>query len=326
MRKHGKSLLFAALAFILIIFLNFFLPRLLPGDPVHYLTGMDADIISPDLYARYRAGLGLDLPLHEQFFRYLGTLFGGSLGYSYHYNSNVSALISSRLGNTLQLAVPAVILSTLIALFAGLQAAYRRGSAGEHVASGAVVFLDAFPSFLVAMVLLILFSFTLKWFPHRGLNSIGVRAGWDLFLDRVWHLTLPVLTMILLSFPSKYILIRNHAASLMTEKFLLYARARGLSAGQIKRRYLLRGSFQPILTAIGLNVASALSGSIVIEKIFSVNGVGSLINEAIARLDFPTLQGALFVIAGISIAAITITDLLCILLDPRQRRAAAHDA
>lgn len=325
MKSIRKSLVFAMLALVLIVLLNFFLPRLLPGDPVHYLTGMDADIISPDLYRRYYTGLGLDRPLHEQFGRYLISLADGTLGYSYHYHANVAELIASRFVNTLQLAIPAVVLSTLLALSAGLQAAYRRGTAGEKAFSGLVVLLDAVPSFIVGMVLLILFAFTWRILPHRGLNGIAVRGAWNIFTDRVRHLVLPVSAMVLMSFPSKYILIRNHASALMTEKYLLYARARGLSVGQIKRRYLLRGSFQPIVTAIGLNVASAFSGSIVIEKIFSINGVGSLVNEAIGRLDFPTLQGALFVIAVISIAAVTVSDVLCIVLDPRQRRR-SHEA
>lgn len=320
MKSCLKSLLFAFIAFTLIVLLNFFLPRLLPGDAVHWLTGMDSDIISPDLYNRYYTGLGLDRPLHIQLANYIVSLFDGTLGYSYHYNCNVFELVSARFMNTLQLALPSVIISTVLALVCGLRGAYRRGTAGEKVFSALAVLLDAVPSFITAMVLLILFSFTLRIFPHRGLSGIGVRGSLNIFRDRLMHLILPVSSMVIMSFPSKYILIRKHASSLMTEKYLLYARARGLRAGQIRRGCLLRGSLQPILMTIGLNIASAFSGSVVVEKIFSINGIGSLVNEAIGRLDYPTLQGALFVIAAISITSITAADILAAVLDPRQRR------
>ena len=137
--------------------------------------------------------------------------------------------------------------------------------------------------------------------------------------DRVLHLLLPVVTLTLAALPSRYLLVRNMAAGASDGKDILYAKQRGLSDSVIRRDYLLRSIAQPFLTMLGMSVSLCVGGSVVIEKIFSIGGMGSLLTEAVYTLDYPLMQGILFVTTCIMVLSILLTDFLCLLLDPKRR-------
>lgn len=316
MKKYVRHIITAVIAFACVIVLNFALPRLMPGDPVHLLTGSDVDVISQETYDYYYTALGLDKPLAEQFGMYLASLFDGSFGYSYHYNMTVAELMSGRLAVTMQIALPAVVFSALLAVLLGLAAVGRKRRVLDTALTSVNVFVQAVPAFLIAMVLLMVFSFRLGWFPYGNLSSPDA-SGAGFFADRVWHLFLPVLTLTLAYTPSKYLLMRNTAAAAADEKYTLYARARGLSSGRINLRYVFRNICQPFVTMVGTGLGAVFGGSVVVEMIFSVNGMGELIASAITDRDYPVLQGCLFVIALITVVACIVTDIICILLEPR---------
>lgn len=319
MKKYVKHIITAIVAFMFVVVLNFALPRLMPGDPVHMLTGSDVEVISPETYDYYYSALGLDKPITEQFGMYLASIFNGSLGYSYHYNMTVAELLTGRITVTMQIAIPAVVISALLAVFMGLFAARRRQHMLDTVIASVNVFVQAVPAFLIAMVLLIVFSFKLGWFPYGNLNSPNTE-GMGFFADRLWHLFLPVLTMVLAQTPSRYLLLRNTAAAAAEEKYVMYAEARGLPRGKIDRAYIFRNICQPFVTMMGTGFGAVLAGSVVVEMIFSVNGMGELISTAITNRDYPVLQGCLFVIAAITVVACVLTDIICLLLEPRTKR------
>ncbi len=320
MNRFMKNILTALMCFCVVLVLNFLLPRLLPGNPVAYLTGVDEENLTSVQYEYYEEKLHLNEPLYVQFAYYIQSILNGTLGYSYKKEAVVSQLISERLGNTLQITLPAVILSTLAGLLLGLHNGYRRGSVSDRVVTTMLLVLNAVPAFLLALVLIIFCCFQNRWFPYSGLNSPFIaRGGIAYFADRVYHLILPVLTLTLAAAPSRYLLMRNTAAAASQEKYILYAKARGLPDWKIQTGYVLKNIAQPFITLVGMSVSTCVGGSLVIENIFSINGMGTLLTDAVYTLDYPLLQGILFVITLIMVISILVSDVVCILIDPRVR-------
>lgn len=320
MKKYKKNLILALVCFLIVLMLNFFLPRLLPGNPIAYLTGFSEEDMTPAQVSYYRQALHLDKPVFVQFGYYLKSLLDGTLGYSYKRETAVSVLIGQRLGYTLQITLPAVGISTVIGLLWGLSCGYKKGSVSDKLSTTVQIVVNTMPTFLIALVLMILFCFQNKWFPYAGLNSAGaVKGTAAYFWDRMHHLILPVLTLVIASTPSRYLLMRNTVSQVTDEKYILYAKERGLSDRKIKFGYILKNIAQPFITMVGMSVSTCIGGSIVIENIFSIGGMGSLLSEAVYSLDYPMMQGILFVTTAIMTFSIIITDIICILIDPKVR-------
>lgn len=324
MKQYTKSIAAALACFLIVIVLNFLLPRLLPGDPVAYLTGFSEEDMSVEKYEYYRAALHLDETPLRQFRSYLRSLTDGTLGYSYKKEAAVSSLIRKRLGFTLQITLPAVLLSTLIGLVWGLACGYRKGSAADRLSSTLHIVVNSVPTFVIGLVFMLLFCFRHRWLPYTGISSEGVEPGTAAYVyDRLRHLLLPVATLTVATVPSRFLLMRNTAGQIAEEKYVLYARERGLSSRKIRYQYILPNIAQPFITMVGMSVSVCVGGSLVIENIFSVPGMGMLLNEAVYSLDYPLMQGILFVATLIAVLAVIVTDILCILIDPKLRLGGA---
>ena len=170
MKKYLKNLILALVCFLIVLCLNFFLPRLLPGNPIAYLTGFSEEDMTPAQVTYYRQALHLDKPGFVQFGYYLRSLLDGTLGYSYKKEAAVSSLISRRLGYTLQITVPAVVLSTSIGLFWGCWCGYKKGGLSDRLSTTAQIVVNTMPTFLIALVLMILLCFRNRWLPYTGLD------------------------------------------------------------------------------------------------------------------------------------------------------------
>lgn len=320
MKDYKKNMLLALVCFFLVVALNFFLPRLLPGDPVAYLTGFSEQEMTPAQVAFYQDALHLNEPLGMQFLHYLRSLVDGTLGYSYKKDAAVASLIRERLGYTLQITVPAVLLSAGIGLLWGLRCGYKKDGLADRLSTAAMIILNAVPAFLIGLGLMIVFCFQVKLLPYTGLNSPDAARGTAGYvLDRLRHLFLPVVTLTLSALPGRYLLVRNMAAAAADEKYILYAKQRGLPDGVIRRAYLLRAIAQPFITMLGMSVSLCVGGSVVMEKIFSIGGMGSLLTEAVYTLDYPLMQGILFVTTCIMVLSMLASDLACLLIDPKRK-------
>lgn len=320
MKAYKKNLIVALVCFLIVLVLNFFLPRLLPGNPIAYLTGFSEEDMTPAQVSFYRQALHLDKPGFVQFGYYLRSILDGSLGYSYKKESAVSTLILQRLGYTLQITLPAVLLSTTIGLLWGMHSGYQKGSMFDKLSTVFQIVVNTMPTFLVALIFMILFCFRQRWFPYAGLNSANTAPGTGAYwMDRIHHLFLPVLTLTVASAPSRYLLMRNTVSQVTEEKYVLYARERGLSDRKIQYGYIFKNIAQPFITMVGMSVSTCIGGSLVIENIFSIGGMGSLLSEAVYSLDYPLMQGILFVTTAIMTVSIVITDLICIWIDPKVR-------
>lgn len=315
--RIGKSLIFSIVALVAIFVVNFFLPRLMPGDPLGNLIGADEGVMTKEEYDALYHEMGLDLPLGKQFKNYVSALFKGDWGYSYHRGADVGSIIVKNIPRTLQITLPAWILSAVLACWLGLVAGNAKSKIKDVTISGGMMIVDAVPTFLFAIILLILFAFQWDILPSGGLNSPNPD---NVAVDRLQHLILPVLTLVIVSTPKKYLLVRNQSASIQEEPYMTCARAKGLSNARLEFVHAFPNISTAFISMLGTSFGHMIAGSIVIEKVFSIDGVGMLVNRAISDKDFPMLQGALFVIAISVIASNFIADVIASLCEPRQRR------
>ncbi|MGN0744721.1 MAG: ABC transporter permease [Christensenellales bacterium] len=321
-KRLTKNLIFSVLALIAIFIVNFFLPRLMPGDPLGNLIGADDSTMSQEEYDALYHEMGLDKSLGEQFADYVKNLFQGKLGYSYHRGRDVSELLAEKIPRTLQITIPAWILSAVAAYFFGVIAGYKKSRFSDVAITGGMVLVDAIPSFLLAIVAVILFAFEWKILPSGALNSVFVAdSAGARIADRIEHLILPVGTLAIAGTPNKYLLVRNSVASITDMPYIAYAKAKGLCATRIRHVHAFPNVSGAFISMLGTSFGHMIAGSIVIEKVFSIDGVGMLVNRAIYDKDFPTLQAALLVISLSVLISNFVADAICILADASQRRA-----
>lgn len=318
-KRIGKSMIFSIVALLAIFIVNFFLPRLMPGDPLANLVGADEKVITQEQYDELYHEMGLDLPLGKQFIDYVADLLNGEWGYSYHQGKDVGKVILEKIPRTLQVTLPAWLLSALLACWLGLVAGNKKSRLADVGLTSGMMVVDAVPTFLLAILLLILFAFEWKILPSGGLNSPFAE---NVFSDRLVHLILPVLTLTLVSTPKKYLLVRNQSAAIYDEQYMSYARAKGLNNARLGAVHAFPNISATFISMLGTSFGHMIAGSIIIEKVFSIDGVGMLVNRAISDKDFPMLQGTLLVIAVSVIISNFIADVIVAFCDPRQRRAA----
>jgi len=303
--------------------MNFALPRLLPGDPIAYLTGFDEAEMQQEKYDYYYHALHLDESMAVQFKYYLSSLLDGTLGYSYKKEAVVSDLIFEKLSASLQIMIPGTVISLMIGLFWGLECGYKKNGLLDRISTTALIILNTLPSFAIALILIIGLCFKNRFFPYTGLSSGYYTPGTTEFLiDRLYHLVLPVLLIVLSTLPARYLLVRNTTAQFANDKSVLYAKQRGLSSHTIKFSYILKNTAQPFITMVGSSIGACISGSVIAENMFSINGIGSLLTEAVYSLDYPLMQGILFVSVSAMILGIIASDIACILIDPKTGRRA----
>lgn len=306
----------ASLAFMIV--LNFFLFRVLPGDPARTL-GRGRFRTREQLEAFNRT-YGLDEPLWRQFLTYLGNLVRGDLGVSLRYRVPVSQLIMDRLGTTLLLVGISTILATIIGVWMGIRSAWKRGGLFDRFSTGGSLTLYSMPEWWLGLMFIAVFSVGVGLFPTGGLHSVGVDpwspAGW---LDVARHLALPVATLTLAYLADYALIMRSSLLDEIGEEYVTTARAKGLRDVQVRDRHAVRNALLPTTTVIALNVGFVVTGAITVETVFSIPGLGLLATEALKVPDFWVLQGAFLVASAAVILANLAANLLYGLLDPRVR-------
>jgi peptide/nickel transport system permease protein len=299
------SLLAASIAIFIIL-------EILPGDPAQLILGLNA---RPDTLAALREQLGLDAPAVERYFRWVLGMLHGDLGMSYTYRVPVSELVAQRIGVSLPLALYALSLTLLIAFPAGILAAARRNSKTDLAVTAITQLGVAVPNFWFAMLLVLVFSITLRWF------SAGGFPGWDNgFWEGIRSLTLPAIALAL---PQASILARVMRSALLDtldEDYIRTARAHGLSRGQTLWRHALRNALIPVLTIIGLQFAFLLAGGIIIENVFFLPGLGRLVFQAITQRDLIVVKSVVMLLVFAVIMVNFVVDLSYLAVDPRLRR------
>lgn len=327
MRYALRRLGFYLLAAWFALTLNFFLPRLMPGDPASALFARFKGRLAPETMAALRQAFGLtDAPLASQYLTYLGHVLRGDLGVSVAYfPAPVSQVIGTGLLWTVFLAGTAVVLSFVIGTLLGVAAAWWRGGVVDSVLPPVLAFLGAFPYFWLAMVSLYVLGFQWRWFP------LGHAYGDDLtpaltpaFALEVWrHAALPIGSIVIATVGGWMLSMRNTMMTVLGSDFVNLARAKGLPERRVVLRYAARNALLPSVTGFGMALGFVLGGSLLTEIVFSYPGQGYLLVQAVRNQDYPLMQGIFLVITLAVLGANWLVDLVNLWLDPRAREGSA---
>jgi peptide/nickel transport system permease protein len=306
--------LFAAAA------LNFALPRLAPGDVTDYLIPPEqAGAITAEQRERILARYGLDEPLPVQFREYLAGLVRGDLLISARYSRPVTDIVLERLPWTLLLVGTSTLLAVAVGTAAGFRSAWKRGRATDVSTMSTFMLIDSMPPFFVGLLLILVFSVHLGWFPIFGAVPTLPTEGVELVVEVARRLILPALSLTAAMLGTIYLVARPALVSELREDYVLMAQAKGLTKRQV-RRHAERNALLPVTTMALINLGTVVGGATVIETVFSYPGLGRLLYESVLARDYPVLQGTFFVLAVTVLAANFVADLLYPLLDPRVRR------
>lgn len=310
---------------LLTLLLNFSLPRLMPGNPLQFLAGEDVNHLSPVEKQALLAKHGLDKPIPLQFLAYLKQVARGDFGHSYQLNRPVRDVLNERLPWTLLLTGTALLLSTIIGVLLGAMAAWRRGERSDLATLITFIFLESLPSFWVGMMLVAIFAAGVGWFPVFGAySSIKGYTGLRFALDVAYHLTLPLITLVIVGVSGHFMIMRYSMLSVLGEDYILMAKAKGLKDRVILYHHALRNALLPVATVFILNLGFIVGGATVVETVFSVPGLGRLMYEAVLGRDYPMMQGAFLVVTVSVVGMNLVADMIYPLLDPRVGRGQAH--
>lgn len=318
----GKRFFDYLLTILMVVSLNFALPRLMPGDPFLYLSadhGGEIARFSTDQVEAYRQQYGLDRPWHIQYAASLFALVRGDLGYSIYYNNKVSTILASRLPWTLLLVLSAVLLSTLAGCLLGSISAAYRGRNLDRLLYPSMIVVAEIPAFLLGLVLLFFLAAGLRIFPLSGaMTHFAHYSGyWEQIVDIAHHAVLPVLTLTLVRTGSMYLLARNAMTTVLTRDYVRTARAKGLSPMRILMRHSLRNAMVPVVTRVFLSLGGLVGGAILVENVFAYPGLGLLMRESVLVHDYPVIQGIFLLVTLTVLSANFLADRVYRRLDPR---------
>lgn len=322
-----RRLGFYAVAAWVALTLNFFLPRLMPGDPATALFARFKGRLAPEAMQSLREAFGLTpAPLWKQYLTYLAHAARGDFGTSVAYfPSPVSHVIGTGLAWTLFLAGSAVILSFVLGTLLGVAAAWWRRGWLDGVLPPLLVFLGALPYFWLAMVALYALGFTLGWFPLGHAYSDDATPGWTLGFaaDVLRHAALPVGSIVIANLGGWLLSMRNTMITVLGSDYVNLARAKGLHPARIVLRYAARNALLPSITSFGMALGFVLGGSLLTEIVFSYPGQGYLLVQAVRNQDYPLMQGIFLVITLAVLGANWLVDVVVLWLDPRIRDSAS---
>ena len=308
-----KKAALAALTLLVTSLVVFAMLEIVPGDPARIMLGINA---TGDAVAALRERLGLDLPVWQRYLSWIGGVAVGDLGTSYAYSQPVSELIGERLAVSLPLALIALALSTLIAIPVGVTAARLRSRLPDTAIMGITQIGIALPNFWLALLLVWLFAIVLRLVPAGGF------PGWDDPLQAMRSLALPAVALAVPQGAILSRLVRSAMIDTMDEDYIRTARAKGVSRSGALWRHALRNAMIPIVTIMGLQFAYLLSGTIIIENVFYLPGLGRLVFQAIERRDLIVVESVVLVLVMVVVAVNLLVDTAYALIDPRLRRTA----
>jgi peptide/nickel transport system permease protein len=320
-----RRLLQSIIVMVAVAFIAFMLFQYV-GDPVVFLLGQDA---TTEQIQELRAGLGLDQPFFVQFFHFLGNAVHGEFGLSLRQGAKVSRLIAERFPATLELALVAALMALVIGVPMGVFAALRRGTFMSQFMMTVSLLGVSLPTFLIGILLILLFSVTLGWFPSFGRGDV-VQMGWwssSLMTVNGWHhIVLPAITLAIFQLTLIMRLVRAEMLEVLRTDYIKFARARGLSNRAIHFGHALKNTLVPVMTITGLQLGGLIAFAIITETVFQWPGMGLLFIQAVTFADIPVMAAYLCLISLIFVIINLVVDLLYFVVDPRLRvdGAAGH--
>lgn len=313
-----RRLVQAVIVMISVAFIAFMLFQYV-GDPVVFLLGQDA---TPEQIRELRADLGLDKPFLYQFAAFLGNAVQGEFGLSLRQGAKVSRLIAERFPATLELALVAAGLALLIGIPMGVYAALRRGTFMSQVFMTVSLLGVSLPTFLIGILLILVFAVNLGWFPSFGRGEVTQLGWWmtGLLTAKGWHhITLPAITLAIFQLTLIMRLVRAEMLEVLRTDYIKFARARGLTDRAVHFGHALKNTLVPVMTITGLQLGGLIAFAIITETVFQWPGMGLLFIQAVTFADIPVMAAYLCLIALIFVVINLIVDLLYFAVDPRLR-------
>ncbi|WP_377828093.1 ABC transporter permease [Bradyrhizobium lupini] len=289
----------------------FLLLHLAPGDPAAIMVGENA---TPEAIAQIRQKLGLDEPLWTQFVVWTLSLLHGDLGRSTFWNDPVTTLIAQRAEPSIALASTTLVFTLVVALVLGVTSAAKAGTALDRFVMGCAVLGFSVPSFVIGYLLIFLFSIQLKWLPVQGYSPIG-EGTWPWLRS----LVLPTMTLGFVYVSLIARITRAAMLDVLSEDYMRTARAKGVARPALLLKHALKNAAVPIVTVVGTGVGLLIGGVVITETVFNIPGIGRLVVDAIARRDYPIIQGVVIVFSGVYMLVNLVVDLSYTFFDPRIR-------
>jgi peptide/nickel transport system permease protein len=328
MRHVIRRILFYICAVWVAVTLDFFIPRLAPGDPVAAIMGKMSQkgYVTPAMQQTLSAMFGLNTndPLWVQYFKYLGNLLHGNLGNSIQYfPTPVAQIIGQDIGWSIMLGGVAVVISFFIGCLFGMIAAWKRDTVLDTVLSPLMNFLSAIPYFWLALLTLYIFSYLLNWFPlSGGYDSANIDPGWtfDFVSSVIQHTILPALTLIISSLAGWMLTMRNSMITTLSEDYVLMAKAKGLRGAHVMFWYAARNAVLPNITGFAIAIGAIVGGQLLTEMVFSYPGIGYALLQAVNQQDYAMIQSVFLITTLAVLGANFLADMLYAFLDPRVRQ------
>ena len=272
--------------------------------------------ITPEAIEELKAIYGLDKPLYIQFFSWIYSILQLDFGISFTSGEKVKEEILSRIPITLTINIVSIILIFIISLYFGIKSAMKKNSIFDRFTNQLSLLSFSMPSFYLALVLVLVFSIKFELFPIAGLHSVPNDGSLNYYLDFAWHLTLPIFIIVFGGIGSLILYIRALTIEILKSDYIFFARARGLDNKKILRYYILPNLYPPVITLLGLSLPGVIGGSVILETIFSIDGMGLLFYQSALAHDYPVIMGILIIGAFLTLIGNMIADLVLLKLNP----------
>lgn len=320
-----RRLAFYLAAFLAAATINFFLPRVMPGDPIQMMFASAGSELSLENLNALKLTFGfIDAPLGEQYLKYLQSVFTGDLGRSIKYFPlPVTELLARALVWTVGLVGSATLVSFALGTFLGVMAAWRRGTLFDTIVSLSAIFSSSVPAVVVSLITLFIFGYTLGWFPNGYAADplLDPAFSWQYISSVIYHGTLPMLTMVIVLTGGFAVTMRNNMINLLGDDYIVMGRAKGLSDNHVMLWYAARNALLPTVSSLAIAIGTVLGGSLITEVVFNYPGLGNTLYQAIIARDYPVIQGQLLIMTAAMLISNFVVDLSYVLLDPRLKRA-----
>lgn len=272
--------------------------------------------ITPEAIEELKKIYGLDKPLYIQFFSWVYSILQLDFGISFTSGEKVKEEILSRIPITLTINIVSIILIFIISLYFGIKSAMKKNSIFDRFTNQLSLLSFSMPSFYLALVLVLVFSIKFELFPIAGLHSVPNDGSLNYYLDFAWHLTLPIFIIVFGGIGSLILYIRALTIEILKSDYIFFARARGLDNKKILRYYILPNLYPPVITLLGLSLPGVIGGSVILETIFSIDGMGLLFYQSALSHDYPVIMGILIIGAFLTLIGNMFADLILLKLNP----------
>ena len=314
MKVFLKKLFYVALMLFIISLISFLAIHFAPNS--FFASGELNPNITKESIEHLRRIYGLDKPLMVQFFSWIWAILHFDFGISFASGKFVKDEILSRLPITLTMNIISMFFVFVISLILGVKSALKQNLSFDRAVKRFSLLSYSMPSFYLALLLILFLSLKLKWFPISSLHSLEAKEGFDYYLDMAWHLFLPIFVMVFAGVGSLSMYIRSLTIDILKSDYIFFAKARGVDSKTLFKKYILPNLSPPIITILGLSLPGMIGGSVILESIFSINGMGLLFYQSALSRDYPVIMGILIISAFLTLIGNILADLILLKLNP----------